>query len=192
MHKIGGSFDYNAYKIPLLNIENVVFRGEFLGTIDNQFYGNVQPNLVANYKRNTADYVLGIDKYVYGLPLVAPEMNTQTLVSGQILQNFIPGSDPHKEGLTNPAGGHPGSVKTSFTLFLQNTSMEQRLTSECLVFYSDAGEYWFRPRAIYDVSDRITAELGGQFFIGHKNDLVGEFAHRGMQEIFMDLKFQIL
>ena len=193
VHKIGGSFDYNAYKIPLLNIENVVFRGEFLGTINNQFYGNVQPKtLVANYKRNTADYVLGIDKYVYGIPFLAPETNTQTLVSGQILQDFIPGSNPQKEGLTNPGDAKLNAVKTSLTLFLQNTSMEQRLTSECLFFYSDAGEWWFRPRAIYDVSDNITAELGGQFFIGHSNDLVGEFARKGMQEIFIQLKYQIL
>jgi hypothetical protein len=83
-------------------------------------------------------------------------------------------------------------VQTSFTFFLQNTSLQSRLTSELLAFYSVAGEWWFRPRFIYDVSDRIKAEIGAQLFYGHRNDLVGEFANKGMQELFVDLRYQFL
>ncbi len=195
VHRFGASFDYNFYELPVVKVSNVVLRGEWLYSKNNVFYGNVQPDGRGHYFRDSSDYVLGIDKIFFGLPYVAPRWNSQTLASFQIFQSFLIGyTDGVKarEGLTNPGGAHLNSVQTSFTFFLQNTSLQSRLTSELLAFYSVAGEWWFRPRFIYDVSDRIKAEIGAQLFYGHRNDLVGEFANKGMQELFVDLRYQFL
>jgi hypothetical protein len=195
VHRFGASFDYNIYEVPIVHIPNVVIRGEWLYSKNNVFYGNLRPDGSAHYFRDSVDYVLGIDKIFFGIPWIAPRWNAQTLVSFQLYQSFLVGyTDGVKarEGLTNPGGAHLNSVKNSFTFFLQNTSLQSRLTSELLAFYSDAGEWWFRPRFIYDVSDRIKAEVGAQLFYGHTNDLVGEFAQKGMQELFIDLRYQFL
>ncbi len=191
VHRIGSSFDYNIYKVPVLDLENVVIRGELLGSIEDRFYGRVLPTGKADYKRDTFQYVLGIDRYVYGIPFISPTSNTQTLLSGQVFQTFL-ASNPRRDQLGTPGGALLNDAKTSATFYALNTSMQSRLSSELLVFYSDAGEWWFRPRWIYDVSDKIKAEIGGQFFIGHANDLVGAFARRGMQEIFIDVQYQLL
>ncbi|MGD9765397.1 MAG: DUF1302 family protein [Candidatus Binatia bacterium] len=189
VHRIGASFDYNVYEVPLINVSNVVLRAELLGSIDNPFYGRLNPNTFdAVYYRDTFDYVLGVDKTFFGVPLIAPTANTETLASAQLFQTYIP--QAQKDGLTNPGGANLNNFKTSLTFFLLNTSMQDRLSSEALVFYSDAGEWWFRPRFAYDFTDAFRAEIGGNFFIGHTNDFIGGFARKGMQNIFIDLRYQ--
>ena len=188
VNRLGASFDYNLYEIPGIGWKNVVLRAELLGSIDEPFYGAVKPTGQAFYQRNTFNYVLGIDRYVHGVPLISPGANTETLLSAQLFQTYIP--DPQKNGLTNAGGAHLNDLKTAVTFFAQNNSLANRLTSEFLAYYSDAGEWWFRPRFSYDFSDRFRGEIGGNFFIGHTNDFVGGFARKGTQNVFIDLRYQ--
>ena len=165
VHKIGGSFDYNAYKIPLLNIENVVFRGEFLGTINNQFYGNVQPKtLVARFQKHRR--LRAGDRQIRVWHPV-PCSGNRYSDPGQWADSsgFHSGLESakrraHKSWRREAERGQdePHSVPAEH---IYGATTNFRVS----VFYSDAGEWWFRPRAIYDVSDNITAELGGQFFM---------------------------
>lgn len=201
VHKIGASFDYNIYELPLVGWKNFVLRAELLGSIGNALYARyLDQTFNAYYYRNTLDYVFGIDKYVYGIPFAMPDANTQTLLSAQLFQSFTPDArfvTPNSpfigavnNCLTNAGGACLNEVKTAVTFFAQNTSLASRLTSELLAYYSDAGEWWFRPRFFYDFSDRFRGEIGGNFFIGHTNDFVGEFARTGAQNVFVDLRYQ--
>jgi hypothetical protein len=202
VHKIGASFDYNIHELPLLGWKNVVLRAELLGSIGAPFYARyLDQTFNAFYLRNTLDYVFGIDKYVFGIPLIMPAANTETLLSAQLFQSFVPnargfvtqnspGIGAINNCLTNAGGACLNEVKTAVTFFAQNTSLADRLTSELLVYYSDAGEWWFRPRFSYDFTDRFRAELGSNFFIGHTNDFVGGFARKGSQNVFIDLRYQ--
>lgn len=201
VHKIGASFDYNLHEVPLIGWKNVVLRAELLGSIDAPFYARyLDQTFNAFYLRDTFDYVLGIDRYIFGIPLIMPTANTETLLSAQLFQSFVttprfttpnsPGLGAVNNCLTNAGGACLNDVKTAVTFFAQNNSLQDRLVSELLVYYSDAGEWWFRPRFAYDFTDRFRGEIGGNFFIGHTNDFVGGFARRGTQNIFIDLRYQ--
>lgn len=190
VHRVGASFDYNFYRVPVIGVRDVVVRGELLGSFDDVFYGDVQPNLEADYQRDTFQYVLGIDKVFSGIPLIAPTLGTETFASFQIFQTFFD-VDPRRDGLTGPNGALLSQEETSFSLFFSNTALVDRLRTELLIFYGTRNEWWFRPIVSYDISDRITAKLGGQFFVGDQGELVGEFAERGNNEIFLELGFQL-
>ena len=71
--------------------------------------------------------------------------------------------------------------ENAYTLFILKDFNVIEGSAEILLYYSDEGEWWARPRIKYElVNDKVWTSLAFNFFSGPKDTLVGEFWDRDM------------
>ena len=167
---VGGSFAKTFTAGPL---QGITFKGE-MAWVHNQPASTTAGRTVDIDQFN---YVLGLEKYVV----------TNWLVSAQFFQFINSPGEYRGHRFTNPAGGPQDQVENMLSLKVATDFLHERLKPEVLVVYEDDGGWWVRPRAFYEVNDRVTLRVGLNLFAGRSDRLLGEF-HRDDQA-FVEVRY---
>lgn len=166
---LGASFDYNWDN--LWGLKNLVARGECAYYIKDRTYGNMRPDWSVVHTYDHFDYVLGLDKNFF----------VDWWVSAQFFQVIIPNYDRTRDGLTMIANSKRDHYENAWTLFILKDFNVIEGSAEVLLYYSDEGEWWIRPRVKYElINNKVWTSLAFNIFSGKKDDLVGEFRDRDM------------
>ena len=170
----GGSFTTTFDK--LLGIKDLVMRGEFayyhhktMFTLDNP--GPVQ--------RDNLQAVIGFDKNVWLL-------NKSWFVSFQLFEDFI-GNYPDDK-ISSLGGGKKKRQEENFTALVSTDFWNQTLKPEVLFIWNTSqGDGWVRPRVRYDITDKLKATVGFNFFWGKRDDALGQMTRN--DQIFAEIKW---
>jgi hypothetical protein len=164
--------------IPAGPLQGLTIRGEF-AYIHNNYNPTRTPNRlggiasVDNYK-----YVLGLDKYLI----------TNWLFSFQFIQLLTDRVwDDGNRLLFGPTLAPLDKCETFLTLRTSTDFMHERIKPDCLIMYGDDNDWRVSPRVEYELRDYLNIALGGNFFWGRRDQLLGEF--RDNDQGYVEIKY---
>jgi len=166
---LGGSFD-KAFD-RFLWMDNWIFRGECAWFHNDNFLN--QDSILK--ERDHFELLFGFDKYFF----------VDYWVSMQWFSSYL--IHPSHEKYLGPAMSYIDNVENYFTFMLQKFYIHDRLLTEVMFVYTDDGGSWLRPRAWYEITDRIKATIGFNLFNGSRYDFLGQFYDQ--DQIFFEIKY---
>jgi len=153
-------------------------RGEF-AYVHNNFNSTDTPDGLGGIARvDNYKYVLGLDKYIW----------TNWLFSFQFIQLVTDREkDKGNRLLFGPTKGPLDHVQTILSLRVATDFMYERIRSDCLILYGEYNDWRVSPRIDYELRDYVIISLGGHFFWGKSDQLLGEF--RDNDEVYIEIKY---
>ncbi len=120
-------------------------------------------------RKNNLFYMTGADYTV----------NDNLLVNGQFIQQII---FNYEEGMIDD------EIENIFSIFFQSNFMNEMLKPDLLILYdSNDGVFLIRPKAAYDLTDKIKLTLGADIIEGEAKGFIGQFNNN--DRIYFETKY---
>ncbi len=120
-------------------------------------------------RKNNLFYMTGADYTV----------NDNLLVNGQFIQQII---FNYEEGIIDDA------IENIFSIFFQSNFMNETLKPDLLILYdANDGVFLIRPKAAYDLTDKIKLTLGADIIEGEAKGFIGQFNNN--DRIYFETKY---
>jgi len=166
VHSLGGTFSKTF--TSFFGLHNVVIRGEFLLNLHDITPASTpitlhNPSGNKTVLTDTFNYVVGWDKQFRG----------KYFFSLQFFQ-FIT-LDYHHNYLNGLTLAPKDKVDSAVSLLISSDFLNERLKPKVLMVYLDDGEWWVQPRFTLEIATNVEATLGGNFYNGSPQGMLGEF-----------------